>query len=111
MPASRDLADDAAPEKPPLADRLKAAFLKPAPEGAEKTTPREQRSVADLEAAAKSADDKERLIGLIAAPCAAAISILVITALVTNDPPHYLKNGQVYRVTNDPPGPPQPAKD
>jgi len=49
----------------------------------------------DDEAHARSADDRERLIGLLAAPFAAAIGILVIRTLIVNDPPALLKNGQV----------------
>ncbi len=49
----------------------------------------------ELEAAVRSADDKERLIGLIAAPLAAGIGMLVISALVTNDPAARLKDGRL----------------
>jgi hypothetical protein len=80
-----------------LADRLRSAILKPAegaPDAADKA-PDEPPSVAELEAAARSANDKERFIGLLAAPVAAAIGILVISALIVNDPPALLKNGQV----------------
>ena len=48
--------------------------------------------------AVRSATDKERLIGLLAAPLGAAIGILVITALIDNDPPAHLKNGQLNRL-------------
>ncbi len=50
-------------------------------------------TVAELEAAIKRADDKERLIGLLAAPVAAAIVFLVMSALVHNDPSALLSNG------------------
>jgi hypothetical protein len=45
-----------------------------------------------------AADDKERLFGLIAAPLAAAIALIVVAALISNDPPALLKNGQVNRL-------------
>jgi hypothetical protein len=47
----------------------------------------EPTTVAELEAAIKRANDKERLIGLLAAPVAAAIVFLVMSTLVHNDPP------------------------
>lgn len=83
-------------EKAPLGTRLKDAMLKPAdPEKTAKSKASEKElSVEELEAASKSADDKERLVGLMAAPFAAAIGILVISALVSNDPPAFLKDGQ-----------------
>jgi hypothetical protein len=58
----------------------------------------EARSIEELEASARSADDKERLVGLLGAPFAAAIGLLIIDALITNDPPALLKNGQVNRL-------------
>jgi hypothetical protein len=45
-----------------------------------------------------AADDKERLFGLVAAPIAAAIALLVVTALISNNPPALLKNGQANRL-------------
>jgi hypothetical protein len=56
------------------------------------------QSVEELEAAVRFADDKERLVGLLAAPLAAAIGILVISALIVNDPPAFLKNGHANRL-------------
>lgn len=50
----------------------------------------------------RSADDKERLIGLLAAPFAAGIGMLVISALITNDPPARLKNGRLDSLHVDP---------
>ena len=41
----------------------------------------------------RSMDDKERAIGLLAAPVAAAIGFLVIHTLVVNDPAQHLKSG------------------
>ncbi|MGA2530151.1 MAG: hypothetical protein ABSG36_13440 [Acidimicrobiales bacterium] len=81
-------------DKAPLRERLRGLVLKPATPGEHKA-PAGPRTVAELEAAVASADDKERLIGLIAAPLAAAIGILVISALIVNDPPALLKNGQI----------------
>ena len=49
----------------------------------------------ELAAAVRTADDKERLIGLLAAPLAAGIGLVVISALIANDPPQRLKSGRV----------------
>jgi hypothetical protein len=74
-------------------DRLRGAFLKPA-DPSRTPAPQEPMSAEELKAAAKSANDKERMVGLIAAPFAAAIGLLVMRALIANDPPALLKNGQ-----------------
>ena len=52
-------------------------------------------TVEELEADVRSANDKERLIGLVAAPLAAVVGILVISTLIVNDPPARLSNGQI----------------
>jgi hypothetical protein len=77
-------------------ERLKGAMLKPADptKAAPAKTPAKRRSVEELEAEVHSADDKERLIGLLAGPFAAIIGIMVISALITNDPAALLRNGQ-----------------
>jgi hypothetical protein len=79
----------------PLSQRLRNAFLKPAEADRVSSSLREPASVEKLEAAVKYANDKERLIGLIAAPVAAAVGILAISALIVNDPPAYLKDHQI----------------
>jgi hypothetical protein len=100
-------------DKEPLGERLSRAFLKPEPEteqhrpgsaaGSSKVSKGsrpsgDRASLEELQAAVRSADDKERLIGLLAAPLAAIISILVTGALITNDPPALLKNGKVNKL-------------
>jgi len=52
-----------------------------------------RQTVEELEDTARFANDKERLVGLLAAPFAAAISLLVYGALVANDPAASLKDG------------------
>lgn len=52
-------------------------------------------TVEELEDAARFADDKERLVGLLAAPFGAAIALLVYGALVANDPAARLSDGLV----------------
>lgn len=83
MPGRRD--DDL--ERPRAGDRLRRAFLKPAPEPAGPAPkPVPPPSAEELEDSVRFADDKERLIGLVAAPFAAGIGLLVISALIANDP-------------------------
>ncbi len=52
-------------------------------------------TVPELEAAIKRADDKERMIGLLAAPVAAAIVFIVTASLAHTNSNHYLANGAV----------------
>ena len=59
-------------------------------------------TVPELEAAIARADDKERLIGLLAAPIAAAIGLLVSASLIANDPKSLLSNGQVNKAHVNP---------
>ena len=62
----------------------------------------EPTTVAEIEAAIKRANDKERIIGLIAAPVAAAIVFLVMSSLVHNDPSALLANGAANPRHTDP---------
>lgn len=80
-----------------MRDRLRNLVLKPLEVDKVSTDKAVSRppSIDELEADVRSANDKERLIGLVAAPFAAAIGILVISALIVNDPPARLKNGQI----------------
>ncbi len=81
--------------KEPLADWMRKTFMKPEdPDAAPKKVPERSQSVEELEELVKTADDKERAIGLVAAPLAAAIGFLVIHALVANDAQH-LANGKL----------------
>jgi hypothetical protein len=95
MPASR-YPDYQVPDRPTLGERLRGLFLKPAPDdGGAKDASSAPRTTDELAHAVKFATDKERLLGLIAAPLAAAIGILVISSLIVNDPPAKLKDGQI----------------
>src|SRR5271168_634098 len=74
-----------ADEKLSLRERLSRAMLKPVEPDALSSKPSDKPlSVEELQEAVKTANDKERLIGLIAAPLAAAIGVLVLDALVRN---------------------------
>jgi hypothetical protein len=77
-----------------LRDRLTRAALKPAPNGGGATPVDEFDGVEEIEAAIRHADDRERIIGLVAAPLAAAVALLVMGALISNDPAALLSNGQ-----------------
>ncbi|MGO9343224.1 MAG: hypothetical protein ACLP6E_12010 [Acidimicrobiales bacterium] len=89
-----DRSDRKNEKKEPVSDWARRTFLKPEdPDKVRANTPAKSHSVDELEALVKRADDKERAIGLVAAPVAAAIGFLVIHALVVNDPAQHLKNG------------------
>jgi hypothetical protein len=75
-----------------LGGRLRDAFLRPPADPGER---REPQTADEIRSSIRSADDKERLIGLIAAPWAAAIGILVGSDLVAHDPAARLRNGLV----------------
>jgi len=55
------------------------------PDDEESTPTPDERSADELEEAMRNADDRERAVGLIAAPVAAAISFGIITALIDRD--------------------------
>jgi hypothetical protein len=80
-----------ASSKPPLAARLRGAMLRPA--GPEPSTTEPPVPLEALEAEARSATDKERLIGLLLAPWAALIGILISAQLVHHDPAARLASG------------------
>jgi hypothetical protein len=73
--------------KEPLSDRLKRAVLKPV-DADEPTGSDEPQSLEELQAAEKSADDKERIIGLTAAPVAAGIALLEVHNQLINNKAH-----------------------
>jgi hypothetical protein len=87
--------DDAAGTvRPSFKERLSKALLKPPPPKPEGDDGK-PASVEELESAVSTMDDKERLIGLIVAPIAAAIAITVTGALIGNDPAARLADGAV----------------
>jgi len=95
--------DDGADEGPSRWQRLTGSlsnmFLKSAVAaetgGDDKPEKYQPTTVPELEEAIRRCDDKERAIGLIAAPIAAAIAFLVTSSLVHNDPAALLSNGAV----------------
>ena len=103
-----DAADD---ETPPMSSwqRFTASvsnlMLKPAPADKapkDESSKDEPTTIPELEAAVKRADDKERVIGLVAAPIAAAIALLVVSALVAHDPAAHYSNGQIDKLHVNP---------
>jgi hypothetical protein len=74
-----------------LWQRLRYAMVRPDDDAAD-TSSQEDRSVEEIQETIARADDKERGIGLIAAPIAAALSFLIIGTLIHDDPPIDTKN-------------------
>ncbi len=82
-------------------------MLKPASAGkgsgdSSSAQPAVPTTIPEIEAAIKRADDKERVIGLLAAPIAAAIALLVVGSLVAHDPSALYSNGQVDKLHVNP---------
>jgi hypothetical protein len=73
-------------DKAPLGERLRNALVKPPDPSSVAAAPDAPRTVEELEATNKYADDKERLVGLFAAPIAAAIGLIITGADISNDP-------------------------
>src|SRR5580658_1137451 len=67
-------------DKAPLGQRLRNALLKPPDPSSVAAAPDAPRTVEELEATVKYADDKERIVGLFAAPIAAAIGLIITGA-------------------------------
>ena len=71
----------------PLTERLKSAFLKPVdPAVAAAAAAEGPKPLDELELEAKYTNDRERIVGLFAAPIAAAIGLLITGADINNDP-------------------------
>jgi hypothetical protein len=76
-----------------VGERFRSAVLKPADPAAPPPEEPAPRSVEEVQDAERYADDRERFLGLVAAPLAAAIGFLIANYLVDHDPATYLKNG------------------
>ncbi len=82
------------PDKPTLSERFTRAMIKA--ETAERPAKEPGPTTVDeLEEAVKRANDNERLIGLLAAPLAGMVGLLVTGSLLANDPKSY---SSVYHV-------------
>jgi hypothetical protein len=88
--------DENSPPRPSLWLRFQNAVVAPdGPDDGSTSKDPDTRSVDELQAEIKTASDKERAIGLIAAPFAALIAFVIITTLINHDPAALLANGQV----------------
>jgi hypothetical protein len=85
------------PEDLSVGQRFRTAVLKPADATAPVQPDPKPQTVEELRAAESYADDKERFLGLVAAPLAAAIGYLIANYLVEHDP-LVLRNGQYIRL-------------
>jgi hypothetical protein len=90
--------------KATLVERFKEAVVKPVePSAAAKAKAADApMSIEELEDAVANADDKERLVGLLLAPVAAALGIIIINVLIADDPARLLKNGALNPKHVDP---------
>lgn len=79
------------PDKPSWSERARQAFLEPAPPGRPEGRAPLPQTVEELERANRSADDQERLLGVIAAPLAALIGFIVLG----NVPSSVISSGHV----------------
>ena len=75
------------PDKPTLSERFTRAMIKA--DTAERPVAEGPTTVDEIEEAIKRADDKERLIGLFAAPVAGMVGLLVTGSLLAHDPKSY----------------------
>jgi hypothetical protein len=84
-------------DKGPLTERLRSAVVKPVEPGAAAKAKAADvpMTIEELEAANKSADDKERLVGLLLAPVAAAIGIIISNVKIAGARLALLSNGKV----------------
>ncbi len=84
-------------EKAPLGERFRNAVLKPVEPGTPERAKASDKpaSVEELEDAVRYANDKERLMGLLLAPVAAAIGLVVISDRISKNPAQFLKSGKV----------------
>lgn len=107
MPGTDDDTGDSPSEKPSTWQRLRGAMLKPDAEGRPpadetKVDGKVPTTVDELESAVARADDKERLVGLIMAPLAAAIAVLITGSLISNDPKAHLASGAINKAHVNP---------
>ncbi len=68
--------------------RLKYTFIEP-DDSVEEKAAADDRSVEELEETIRSSDDKERAIGLVAAPLAAIVGIIISSATIQNAKNHH----------------------
>src|SRR5579875_1364728 len=79
-------------------ERVKAMLLKPEAPGPSRPGATVSHSDAALRELARRADDRERLVGFVAAPLAALVAMMVVAALAAGDPPARLRDGGLDRL-------------
>jgi hypothetical protein len=90
MAAHENLDDSGGDGAPPMTgwQRLKYTFVQPDDSSDDKTVV-DDRTVEELEDAVHRSDDKERAIGLVAAPLAAIVGIIISSATIQNAKDHH----------------------
>lgn len=91
VPAVARTDDTVSAGRPALRGSLHRFIFKPLPEDPAPVA--RPRSRAELEDEHRYANDKERMIGLVAAPFGAAIAVLVVSALIAHDPAALPRSG------------------
>lgn len=96
MPSSRDLGAAADSGEPTLSfwERVKYTLVRPDDDPADRPAA-DDRSAEELRAAIRRSDDKERTIGLVAAPIAAIVGITISSASINYARTHH-QSVQVY---------------
>jgi hypothetical protein len=85
------------PDQATLGERLRGAMLKPVePSAAAAKANDKAPTVEELETESSFANDKERLVGLLAAPFAGIIGISIISVQMSRNPKQFL-NGQLNK--------------
>jgi hypothetical protein len=97
MPVSRDDGGEAAPLT--WWERLKYAVVKPDDDAGQAKEVRADRPVEEVQEAIARADDKERAIGLIAAPLAAVVGLIVSSASLDYARSHGQSLGEIDALT------------
>ena len=89
MATSEDAGNPGGDDAPRMTrwQRLKYTFVQPDEDKAEAVA--DDRTVEELEVAIRVSDDKERAIGLVAAPLAAIVGIIVSSATIQNAKNHH----------------------
>jgi hypothetical protein len=106
VPSSRDTAapggDDAGgDDAPPMTrwERLKYTIVRPDDAADEKKGVTDERSVEELQDAVARSDDKERVIGLVAAPLAALVGIIISSVSINYAKSHHLSTSLYTELT------------
>lgn len=90
-------------ERETLRERVTRLMLKSGPSHEAKPGPFDElHTVDEIEPVVKRATDSERLVGLVAAPLAGMIALIVTGSLIANDPKAHLANGALNKLHVNP---------